>query len=317
MGSLPRGISASRGAAVLGLSAWTSPVEIWLQIMEERKPGFCKGNGFEEPAPIEGAPLRWGLAFEGAIIYRAEIGANLKIDPDSYEKFFSHPDHDFITCHVDGLYEDGKTIHEGKTTSSFYFRDNFGEPGSDRVPKSYQIQVQHQMMTAGRPDSILSVLVFPDRVDSYEEAGLELDMVDPMIWSSVLVQMNHFHQYGIEADPDLQKMMIEAYLDFWEVHVLGETPPEPEKYSDVVKLVTDPQGTIVADEFIESLASEYHTINAESRSINKRKDQLKTKLVDYMRKNAEKSIEEDSVEKWILRDRTGKKLHQFDGKRFR
>lgn len=316
MGSIPRGISASRGAAVLGLSTWTTPVEVWLRIMEERSPGFCKAHGYEEPEEIEGAPLRWGLYFENAIRERSEYGANMLILPDSVEQAFEHPDADFVTCHVDGLFEDG-TVHEAKTTSAFYFRDNFGEPGSDRVPKNYQIQVQHQMMTAVREKATLSVLVFPNRVDSYEEAGLDLGVVDPFVWTAVLSQMNCFHQYPIAFDPELAAAMLSAYRDFWEVHVLGETPPEPEKYSDVRKLVTAPQGTIVADEQIERLASEYRVINEENKATNKRKDQLKTLILTYMSRNAEVNIDDDSVEKWILRDRSGKKLHQFDGKRFR
>lgn len=317
MGSLPVDLSASRGASILGLNAWTTPVEEWLRIMEERTPGFCEKNEYEKPPPVEGAPLRWGTAFEGAIRHKAEFFADMAIPEDTLEAAFSCPEAPFVTCHLDGIYEDGETNHEGKTTSAFYFRDNFGEPGSDRLPKTYQVQVQHQMLASQLPRTILSVLVFPDRVDNYEEAGCDLEMVETFVWAGVLAQMGNFHQYHVDADLELQRMMLVAYRDFWEVHVLGETPPVPEKYSDVVKLVTAPKGTIVADARIERLSAEYKSINEESRSIAKRKDQLKTLLLDYMRTNAEVSIDDDSVEKWILRDKSGKKLHQFNGKQFR
>jgi predicted phage-related endonuclease len=36
----PINISASRGAAILGLSDYQTPVQVWLQIMESRDPGF-------------------------------------------------------------------------------------------------------------------------------------------------------------------------------------------------------------------------------------------------------------------------------------
>ena len=33
-------ISGSRSATILGLNDYSTPVEAWLQIMEEREPGF-------------------------------------------------------------------------------------------------------------------------------------------------------------------------------------------------------------------------------------------------------------------------------------
>ena len=76
MGSTPVGISASRGAAILGLSKYKSPLLAWLEIMEQKIPGFCNNNGYMKPERIDpwleplnpkSASLRWGLGFEDAI----------------------------------------------------------------------------------------------------------------------------------------------------------------------------------------------------------------------------------------------------------
>jgi predicted phage-related endonuclease len=67
----------------------------------------------------------------------------------------------FITCHIDGMYEDiVPVLHEGKTTSSYTFREKWGEPGTNMVPREYFIQVQHQMMLTNTKKAIVSVLVF-------------------------------------------------------------------------------------------------------------------------------------------------------------
>ena len=49
MGSIPVGISASRGAAILGLSQYKTPVAAWLELMESIEPGFCEQHGYKVP----------------------------------------------------------------------------------------------------------------------------------------------------------------------------------------------------------------------------------------------------------------------------
>ena len=62
-------------------------------------------------------------------------------------------------------------IHEGKTTNLRAYRSQWGEPGTDRVPMAYQVQVQHQMLVTGIDEAIVSVLVFPISADEMEAAN--------------------------------------------------------------------------------------------------------------------------------------------------
>jgi len=298
--------------------------------MEEIEPGFCQSNGYPEPEPVDNAAARWGSAFENAIIDVAEEKTGYMIDLKEFE--FINPVHDFLTCHVDGVYIDMKprVIHEGKTTTDYTFRDSWGEPESDRVPREIQLQVQHQMLCSQIDEAIVSVLVWPRRTEDFEAAGMfpnletckksdleRKQVVDPLEWIEVLKEMDYFHQYRLKADYDLHELMIEKYVDFWETNIVGRTPPDPVSYDDIRKLVREPKGTIVATEEIERLSSEYKLINEELSNADKRKDQLKTELLKYMSEAAEAPIDDDSVEKWILRDRQGHKLNQYNGKTFR
>ena len=82
MGSKPVGISASRGAAVLGISDWQTQFEVWQLIMEERQPGFNASRGYVLPEFKESASLRWGNAFEDANIALSESASrDLEIFP--------------------------------------------------------------------------------------------------------------------------------------------------------------------------------------------------------------------------------------------
>jgi predicted phage-related endonuclease len=315
MGSKPSGISASRGAAILGLSKWSTPVEVWLKIMEERAPGFCAANGYEKPEHETNMVLEMGLAFEDAVCELAiEKRCTSIFDR---EKLSRHPILEYVTCHQDGSYHDPVTgiancLHEGKTTSIFYYRDNFGEPGTDRIPQEYAVQVQHQMLCTGIDECILSVLVFPFRQDTIEEIP-----GDPLKWAAILDEMGYFHQYHIKADPDLQNKMLEKYRKFWDRHVLTGKPPRARTYRDIRRLVKAPQGTIVATKQLERWSAEYKDIGEEISLANKRKAELKTNILEFMRTRADVPIDDESVERWILRDRKGRRLHSYNGKTFR
>lgn len=316
----PVNISASRGASILGLSKWSTPVQEFLKIMGE---DYCKKNNFEYPVVEYNAAMRWGHAFESSIIELAEQTRSCRIV--EREKLFEQ---DFLTCHVDGMYEIKPFIvHEGKTTNIRSFRDNFGEPGTDQVPIEYQLQCQHQMICTGAEKVILSVLVFPRRVEEWEEMGIiPMQMVNGVWrftgefqnysiigWAQSLDQMGYFHQYEIHANTELQELMIEKYTYFWNNHILTGIPPEPKTYDDIKALVREPVGTIVADETIERLASEYKQIKSEisgTGPLAKRADMIKVELLNYMSKH-EKIDDEDSQDKFILRDRSGKKLVSY------
>jgi hypothetical protein len=325
----PVNISASRGSAILGLSNWSTPTEVWLKIMEEREPGFCKKHNYEYPIFEETAQIRWGKAFESSIIELAERKQGIDIT-DRERLYSAGALFPFITCHIDGKYSK-KILHEGKTTAIFYYRENFGEPGTDKVPVDYQIQTQHQMICTGAEKVILSVLVFPRRVDDWEEMGWEFvenekgyflkndiftektGLDGPIKWARILNKMGYFHQYEINANPKLQELMIMHYKEFWEENIIKGIPPKPKTYDDIRKLVRNPIGTIIATEEMERVVSEYRIIKdeiSEKGPLGKRIDQIKIDILQFM-KNADAVPDDDTRDKWILRDRAGKKIASY------
>jgi hypothetical protein len=332
--SIPTNISASRGAAILGLSKWQTPLSIWLKIKESIEPGFCAKNNYELPVVDDNASMRWGRAFESSIIELAEIKQNCKII--NREKLFSYKN--FITCHIDGEYEIAKIGHEGKTTNIFTFNDEWGAPGTDLVPIEYQVQCQHQMICTGWKKIILSVLVFPNRVEKFEEEGWivekysvpsgketkyrlfrkhtenDYDSWSPSRWTDVLTEMGYFNQYEIKANPKLQKRMIIDYTKWWNKYILNNKIPEPQSYDDIKALVRQPKGTVIANTEIENIMDERKQIKKElsgTGPLAKRAELIKVHVLDFMRKNGASAIDDDSVDKFILRDRSGRKLASY------
>lgn len=334
MGSTPVGLSASRGAAILGLSKWSTPFEVWQKIMETRQLGFNESRGYKYPEYEESSVMRWGLAFEDAVIRLSEEAHGLDIV--HREKLYTAFNHDFITCHIDGWYGGSVSspLHEGKTTSQFIYRQKWGEPGTDRVPRDYAIQVQHQMLCTGADDTIVSVLVFPKMVDDWEKEGWEIykpepeicyslyrddDLYDPNRWATVLNQMGYFHQYPVKRNQKLIDLMIEKYTNFWNCNVIPGIPPKPQTYDDIKRMTPEPVGTIIATPQLERWAVEYKEIGKEigdTGPLKKRRDQLKVLILDWMRQQ-DSVMDDDSRERTLLMDTRGHKLISFNGKVFR
>lgn len=356
MGSLPLigTISGSGAAAVVGLNPYQSQVEKWQAIMEELHPGFNAARGYDFTPFTGNASTRWGTAFEDAVIGLAEDRAGMSIC--FREMVATHEwEKQFITerawilnkavasCHIDGEYlsdeskSDTRTLHEGKTTSEMVFRKKWGSPEDGRLPPEYAIQVQHQMMCTGADSCILSVLVFPKAPDEWEKIGWEVmpdngagyrlfkvgssvdDFDTPYDWARVNARQGYFHQYHIQAHPVAQAALKAAYSDFWSRYVIPQIEPPCRTYEDVKRLFVDPKGTIIVDDEIESLCTEYKLINSQigaSGRLAKRKAKIRRMVLDYMRR-ADPMVGDDNREKTVMVSRTGKPLMSYNGKALR
>lgn len=320
MGSTPTGISASRGSAILGLNKYKSPLVAWLEIMEERIPGFCLKNGYEkpensspweEPLDPKKAALRWGLAFEDSICYMVK-GI---IDR---EKFFNNEKHGFpMTCHIDGI-KNG-IIQENKTAFDMAFKMGWGIPGSDMIPDSYQIQIQHQMFLTGLNKSDINVLVFPKSPAEWENSDLRINLSmgvltkDLSIYCSILSfaeslqKLGFFHKYTVKADPVLQKKMIEKYKLFWNDNILKEIPPPISGYDDIAWLFSSPEGEIEASIEMAELWSEYIDIDNEIESMKERMKEIKFNFSLWVQKQL--------LSKKIKPGNEKRKINVFAGRR--
>jgi hypothetical protein len=338
MGSIPiiGTISGSRAATILGLNGFQTLFSLWQIMMEEIYIGFNASKRYILPSPVDNPAVRWGSAFESAICKKAEslIGEKIIWREKTFTKKIT--DTVIASCHIDGEYQDKKILHEGKTTSLYNFYD-WGKPGTDRVTDYIACQVQHQEMVTGLEQCIVSVLVFPKRPDEWEKEGYFIDgaskdsdnelymigkkaekienfiFINPLSWASILAEMGFFHQYPIAANPEAHKLMIDKYTEFWRKHIVEKIEPQPESYDDIKRCFPQPVGTVIADENIEMLAGEYSAIGKEigdSGDLAKRQDVIKVDILNYVRK-MEPVIDNDSMEKLIIRNKQGEKIGSF------
>jgi putative phage-type endonuclease len=180
-------IGGSDVGAILGLSRFRSPLEVWME-----KTG-------KEIKQLDSLPLRFGSFAEEFVAseYSRSTGFDLIHD----ESIHIHPEHSFMSAHIDRfVLESGSTIPsrilECKTANPFSSGE-WGEVGSDEVPMSYLCQCIWYM-------AITNI----DRVDL-----------------AVLFGNSDFRIYEIARDIALEKMVIQKAIAFWQEHVLKDIAP--------------------------------------------------------------------------------------------
>lgn len=141
-----------------------------------------KTNQTNEP-PVENEAMTWGTILEPIIRnHFAEVTGKTVVE---LKAMLQHPEYPFMLADVDGVTVDDSgnpAILEIKTASE-YKRSEWDEG----VPAYYQTQVQHYLCVTGMQKAYVAVLI----------GG------------------NCFKIYEVDADPEIQAMLIAVEKNFW------------------------------------------------------------------------------------------------------
>jgi len=166
------GIGGSDAAAVLGLSPWTTPFEVY-----QSKLGLA-------PPINESWPMRWGNWLEPHLrqSYSDLTGREVLMHPG----VIRHPKHEWMLATLDGHTPDGRLV-EIKTSRS---ADGWGEPGSADIPQHYMLQVQHYLAVTAYPVADVVLGLYGQEPRIYEvPADLELQQLmleqEEAFWGNV------------------------------------------------------------------------------------------------------------------------------------
>lgn len=144
------GIGGSDAAAILGLSQYRTPFQVY-----QEKVGLIESTPDNEN-------MLWGRVLEPVIRqqYADRTGRVVRIP----EQMLRHDKHPFMIANVDGVTDDGRLL-EIKTART---SKEWGEPGSDQIPQAYLIQVQHYLAVTALPVADVSVLIGGSDYRQYE-----------------------------------------------------------------------------------------------------------------------------------------------------
>ncbi|HFD16301.1 MAG TPA: hypothetical protein ENJ38_08365 [Rhodospirillales bacterium] len=231
-----RGIGGSDAAAILGLSPWKTPLEVYLEKIGERQP---------QP---DTAATYWGRVLEDVVAeeYARRTGARLR----RVNRTLAHPRHPIILANLDReivAHERGPGVLEVKTAARR--SDDWGDEGTDEIPEHYLAQVQHYLGVTGRGWADVAVLFLGDR---------------------------RFAVYHIRRDDELVEALFGEELRFWREHVEPRVPPEPRTIDDIRrrwprheagKVLVAPPDVMEAAEQLAALRAELKALEAREKEL--------------------------------------------------
>ena len=171
------GVGGSDAAAVLGISPWATPYDVYLQKLGQA------------PPPAGNEPMLWGTLLEPVIRdeYARRTGRAVETLP-----MLRHPTLEFMIAHLDGQIRrtdaaDAKRILEIKTARTSH---GWGEPGTDEIPLQYLLQVHHYLVVSGAQIADLAVLIGGQDFRLYEvhadaDIARELVAAEYAFWHQV------------------------------------------------------------------------------------------------------------------------------------
>lgn len=171
------GIGGSDVAAILGLSKWKTPLDVY------------NAKIAENPVEESNASIEWGNRLEPVI--RQKYADVTGIPVTIPNTTFRHPEHPFMIANVDGLLPDGSVL-EIKTARS---GADWGEEGTDEIPEYYLTQVQHYMAVTGAKMCDVAVLIGASDFRIYH-----VDF-DPEIAAMLIEEEKAFWQRVIDRNP--------------------------------------------------------------------------------------------------------------------
>lgn len=221
-----RYLGGSDAAALLGVSEWRTPYQV-----------YCQKTGTSLPKDLEIDPARLrmfrrGKLMEPVVIRMLQNEMPIKIVRKSSERTpnrYVDNEYPFLAAEIDFEWEvtpsivkhfadNGVEVDESllgkvqngevKTAHPFVAMKKFGEEGTDEIPIEYAAQAMHGLMVTDR-----QLCMFP-----------------------VLVGSDNLTIYWVKRDEDLIKEMRRRDVSFWQHNVENLIPPDPIRLNDVLAM---------------------------------------------------------------------------------
>lgn len=247
------GIGGSDVAAILGMSPWRSPLDVYLD----------KTGQTEEREETDA--MYWGTRLEDLVAnkYCEETGNDVR----RVNTILRHKDFPMLIGNIDRAVcpEKGKMpvvkgefrtkkILECKTARSK--TDSWGAGGTDSIPDYYLVQVLHYLGLTGCETCDLACLFLDSR---------------------------KFEIYTVAADLDLIKRINETLASWWADYVEAKTPPPARSIADVEKLFKRSASVnITATAEIEESARAYAALKRQEATVAEALEAEKNKIAVFM-----------------------------------
>lgn len=257
-------IGGSDAAAILGVSPYKTPVELWMEktgrapqeeIDAVRQRIFDRGHKLE---PFIRDMVIQKLQDEGMTVELIAIN-----------KRYNDADHQFMSCEIDfelrltGVIEigcdlihlDGEHINADAKSVTGFARKKWGEENTEDVPIEYAAQFMHGLMITNRRFCLVAALRSFDDVDIY--------------WT--------------KRDDETIAAMRQKEIVFWYDHVLTDVAPDTLTFDDVKLLFPADNGlSIDATDEVAIKVQELASVKAKIKDLEEAEEILKHQIADFI-----------------------------------
>lgn len=257
-------LGGSDAAAVLGVSEWMTPLELY-----QRKVGTAPP---EKPNPRLDSIRRAGTELEPHILrlLLAKLREQgLEVELLARNQRYVDQQHAFMGCEIDfelrltgtvlingiDVYFDDEHINGDCKSSQGFWRWKWGAEGSDDVPIAYAAQFMHGLGITGKRWCIVAALI-----------GLH----DVAI-------------FWVERDAETIEAMRAKQVDFWTNHVQAKIEPDPIKFSDIRALFPQDNGkTVEATAEVAAQVERIQKLQAQQKRTEAEIEELKVSVGQYV-----------------------------------
>lgn len=261
-------LGGSDAAAVMGLSPWSTPVELWMQktgrqalekITPQRQRMFDRGHKLE--------PF-----IRDMVIGKLE-DMGVQVDLIACNERYHDPEHAFMSCEIDfelrltGAVEiggsliqfDGEHINADAKSVTGFARKKWGETDTEDVPIEYAAQFMFGLMVTGRRYCLVAALRSFDDVDIF--------------WTV--------------RDDETIAAMRPKLVEFWVDCVQADTAPDPLRFDDIKHLFPLDNGQpIEATDEIADKVAQLREIKARIKQWEESEEELKLEIGEFISPNA-------------------------------
>jgi putative phage-type endonuclease len=279
-------LGGSDAAAVMGLSPWATPVELWQQ----------KTMRAKKEAPDAAAVKRWARGHkmepfirEMAIDKLRDMG--LAVELITCNERYTDQEHPWMSCEIDFELRltgecyingelarfDGEHINADAKSVHGFARKKWGEEDTEDVPIEYAAQFMFGLMVTGRNRCLVAALRSFDDVDIY--------------WTL--------------RDDETIAGMRPKLVEFWVDHVQADVPPDPMKFSDIKALFPLDDGQAVdASQDIADKVARLRTVKADIKALEGVEESLAFDIADWISPHALLRFNGKEIASWKAQSAT-------------
>lgn len=260
-----KGLGGSDMAAILGVSPWVTPMQLYLE-----KRGEIEGSKRSEAMEL-------GELLEPVLRRAYELLKGVSVDVPTYT--FTHTKHNFLVANVDGIISKDKLL-EIKTSAT---TENWGTATS-QIPIYYNTQVQHYINVLKAQEIDIAVL-FADLklkkmfVEDVYSKEIPIDEVAERI-----ITYYDFRIFTVKRDEDIIALLEDRAVQFWR-RIQEGNPPEITNIVDwklfYRKRLTEED--IECNISILNATVELKNINKQKKELEQREQELKQQIVMFMK----------------------------------